>query len=146
MLIGLCTSLYPEAWNIFNARNRRPWIRDAALAVVLILSAAGSPMSQFKLKTEHFPAVGHYAKVSDMHTERLTIRISQELRRKIDQRAREAQKDPSQLVREALEEYLCPSESAYDAFKKAGLIGIVKNGPPDLSTNKKYMDGFGRSK
>ena len=81
-----------------------------------------------------------------MQTERLTIRISKDLRRKIDQRAREAQKDPSQLVREALEEYLTPSESAYDAFRKAGLIGVVKSGVPDLSTNKKHMEGFGRSK
>lgn len=25
------------------------------------------------------------------------------------------------------------------------LVGCVRGGPPDLSTNKKYMEGFGRS-
>jgi hypothetical protein len=34
-------------------------------------------------------------------------------------------------------------ESAYDAFKRAGLIGCIKDGPSDLSTNPKYMEGFG---
>ena len=78
-----------------------------------------------------------------MKGERLTIRVSRELRRKIDQRAREMRKDQSQVVRDALEEYLSPSETAHDAFKKAGLIGIAKNGPRDLSTTRTYMRGFG---
>lgn len=34
-------------------------------------------------------------------------------------------------------------DSAYDAFKRAGLIGCIKDGPSDLSTNPKYMEGFG---
>jgi hypothetical protein len=34
-------------------------------------------------------------------------------------------------------------ESAYDAFERAGLIGCIKDGPSDLSTNPKYMEGFG---
>lgn len=84
--------------------------------------------------------------MSDMEDHRLTIRISRELRRKIDQGAREMQKDQSQLVRDALEAYLSPSQNAHDAFMRAGLIGIVKKGPRDLSTNKKYMQGFGLKK
>lgn len=32
----------------------------------------------------------------------------------------------------------------YDALQESGLIGIVKDAPPDLSTNPKYMEGFGR--
>ena len=36
-----------------------------------------------------------------------------------------------------------PGESLYDALKRADLIGCVKNAPPDLSTNPKYMEGFG---
>lgn len=35
------------------------------------------------------------------------------------------------------------SESFYDAAARLGLIGCVQGGPPDLSTNPKYMDGFG---
>lgn len=34
-------------------------------------------------------------------------------------------------------------ESFYDAAVRLGLIGCVPGGPPDLSTNPKYMEGFG---
>ena len=84
--------------------------------------------------------------MSDMITDRLTIRISEQLRKKIDHRARETQMDPSKIVRDALEEYLRPSESAHEAFRKAGLIGISRKGPRDLSTNKAHMRGFGLKK
>jgi hypothetical protein len=43
---------------------------------------------------------------------------------------------------EARAEHL-KEESAYDAFRRAGLIGCIKDGPSDLSTNPKYMEGFG---
>jgi predicted DNA-binding antitoxin AbrB/MazE fold protein len=33
----------------------------------------------------------------------------------------------------------------YEVLNKAGLIGCIKNGPPDLSTNPKYMEDFGKS-
>lgn len=36
-------------------------------------------------------------------------------------------------------------ESVYDVLQRAGLIGCLQGGPPDLSTNPKYMDGFGES-
>jgi hypothetical protein len=61
---------------------------------------------------------------------------------------------PSDVVRMAFEEFETKhnglrgeagtAESAYDAFNRAGAIGSVKGGPPDLSTNLKYMEGFGR--
>jgi predicted transcriptional regulator len=81
-----------------------------------------------------------------MQAERMTIRISRDLRAKIAARAKETQKDPSQIIRDAVEEYLRPSESAYDAFAKSGLIGVVKKGSHDLSTNKKHFAGFARKK
>jgi len=34
-------------------------------------------------------------------------------------------------------------ESLFDGLKRRGLIGVVKGGPPDLSTNPKHMEGFG---
>ena len=34
--------------------------------------------------------------------------------------------------------------SFYQALKEAGMIGMIKDAPPDLSTNPKYMEGFGR--
>ena len=33
----------------------------------------------------------------------------------------------------------------FDAFDAAGLIGCVKDAPPDLSSNPKYLAGFGSS-
>jgi len=33
----------------------------------------------------------------------------------------------------------------YEAMEKAGLIGCIKDAPPDLSSNPKYMEGFGKS-
>jgi hypothetical protein len=34
--------------------------------------------------------------------------------------------------------------SLYDALNARGLIGCLKDAPPDLSTNPKYMEGFGQ--
>lgn len=33
--------------------------------------------------------------------------------------------------------------TAYEALVATGLLGCVSGGPPDLSTNPKYMEGFG---
>jgi len=52
-------------------------------------------------------------------------------------------------VREALEHYLSENrkeETAYDLLLRAGLIGFVRDAPKDLSTNKRYFKGFGKSK
>jgi len=35
------------------------------------------------------------------------------------------------------------SPTCYEVAKKARIIGMVKNAPSDLSTNKKYLEGFG---
>lgn len=36
-----------------------------------------------------------------------------------------------------------PPRTLYDALNARGLIGCI-DGPPDLSTNPKYMEGFGQ--
>lgn len=33
----------------------------------------------------------------------------------------------------------------FEMLDKAGLIGCIKDGPTDLSTNPKYMEDFGKS-
>ena len=33
----------------------------------------------------------------------------------------------------------------FEVLNEVGLIGCVKGGPPDLSTNPKHMEGFGKS-
>jgi len=78
-----------------------------------------------------------------MKAERLTVRISDDLRNRLKARAKAAGTDESEVVRLALEQYITPPMSAYEAFKKAGLIGLVRSGAKDLSTNKKHMEGFG---
>ena len=35
-------------------------------------------------------------------------------------------------------------ESFYDAASRLGFVGCITGTPPDLSTNKKYMEGFGK--
>jgi hypothetical protein len=47
----------------------------------------------------------------------------------------------------ALESYLQERNdagTAYDLAKTAGLIGRMRRGPRDLSTNKEYFEGFGK--
>lgn len=45
---------------------------------------------------------------------------------------------------------LCESDQAaptlFELLDAAGLIGYVTDAPTDLSTNPKYMEGFGKSK
>jgi len=53
----------------------------------------------------------------------------------------------SEVVREALEEHVRKArkpESAYDVAKRLGIIGIVRNAPRDLSTNRRHFRGFGK--
>jgi predicted DNA-binding antitoxin AbrB/MazE fold protein len=33
----------------------------------------------------------------------------------------------------------------FDVMNEAGLVGCIKNAPSDLSTNAKYLEGFGKS-
>ena len=82
-----------------------------------------------------------------MASDRMTIRIDPKLRRRIRERAWGDGKSESDVVRQALHEYVRntkKSESAYDIALRIGLIGSVKNAPPDLSTNKKYFKDFGK--
>jgi hypothetical protein len=80
-----------------------------------------------------------------MKVYRLSARIDEATHRKLTERARLEVKDESEIIRDALKRYLDDKvESAYDAFMRTGGIGIA-DGPPDLSTNKKYFEGFGSS-
>jgi hypothetical protein len=37
-----------------------------------------------------------------------------------------------------------PTESAHALGKRLGLYAALEDGPPDLSTNPRYMEGFGQ--
>ena len=82
-----------------------------------------------------------------MHVETLSIRLSKAERAALRSAAKKGKISQGQLVRQALLAYGVapvgkPAPSAYDLVKD--LIGKNKGGPGDLSTNPKYMDGFGR--
>ncbi len=84
-----------------------------------------------------------------MSSQRITIRISESLVKRLKKHAGMRGRPESALVREALENYLSqaqPSRSAYDLARETGLIGCVRGGPSDLSTNRKHFQGFGESR
>ena len=76
----------------------------------------------------------------------ITVKIPDELNASLELEAKARRVSKSEVVREALTEFLARqqmrSRSAYDAMKSA--CGVVKKGPPDLSTNKKYLTGNNR--
>jgi len=84
-----------------------------------------------------------------MASNRITVRVPQALTVRLRDCSRAKGTTESELVREALENYLGHSggeRSAYDLAEEAGIIGPARNGPRDLSTNKRYLKGFGKSK
>ena len=82
-----------------------------------------------------------------MHIETLSIRISKGERAALRAAARRQKISQGQVVRQALRAYgIAPREkvvpNAYELVKD--LIGRQSGGPSDLSTNPKYLEGFGR--
>jgi predicted DNA-binding protein len=95
--------------------------------------------------------------MSDMGSERITIRLPEELGGRLRHRSRIKGQTESDLVREALETYLGHSNgerSAFELAEEAGLIGFVRPGrgssvrspAKDLSTNPRHFKGFGKDR
>lgn len=81
-----------------------------------------------------------------MKQDRITVRLPTELRSRLAAAARRKGVRESDLVRGAVERQLEAEDSkqtAYDLTLAAGVIGIVHDAKPDLSTNKKHFDKFG---
>ena len=79
--------------------------------------------------------------------ERINVRVDDQVKHQLEAEARERGVNPSVIVRQALEEHFRnrkPPETCYDVAMRLGIIGSAKGLPPDLSTNPKYMEGFGR--
>ena len=84
-----------------------------------------------------------------MASDRITIRVPKNLGNRLHGRSKTSGKTPSDIVRMALETYLdagTGGASAFDAAEAAGLIGCVRGLPKDLSTNRRYFEGFGKEK
>ncbi|MFT4099995.1 MAG: CopG family transcriptional regulator [Burkholderiaceae bacterium] len=79
----------------------------------------------------------------------LTVKISPALEQKLLEAARHARLSKSELVRRALAAYVARpadgAESFVSALDQAGeLVGCFEGGPPDLASNPRHLDGFGR--
>lgn len=78
----------------------------------------------------------------------LTIKVPDELARRLEQRAKRSGRSKSSLARESIERDLDRDSaveeppSVYDLVKDD--LGCVDSGVTDLSTNPKHMEGFGR--
>jgi predicted DNA-binding protein len=87
--------------------------------------------------------------MSDMPSDRITIRVPQALGQRLRSRSRLKGLAESELVREALESYLGQSTGERPAFElaeEAGLIGCVRRALKDLSTDSRHFEGFGMHK
>lgn len=85
--------------------------------------------------------------MSDMASDRITVRVPAPLGARIRSSSRMNGQTPSDLVRVAIENYLGGSistGSAYELAEAAGLIGCVQDAPKDLSSNPRYFEGFGK--
>jgi predicted DNA-binding protein len=76
----------------------------------------------------------------------VSLKLPDNLARELERSAKRQQRGKSEIIRAALSEYLrsqkgVATTSFYDLA--SDLIGKFE-GPPDLATNPKYMEGFGR--
>ncbi len=85
--------------------------------------------------------------MSDMASNRITLRVPDALGERLRQRSRLKGKSESALVRAALEIYFERADEvrpAYELAQEAGILGCIRHAPRDLSTNRQYFEGFGR--
>jgi hypothetical protein len=76
----------------------------------------------------------------------ISLKLTETLHRKLDRAARQRGQSKSDLVRAALEQFLngARAVSAGSALEAAlPWVGCCE-GPGDLSTNPKYMEGYGQ--
>ncbi|MCB1020076.1 MAG: CopG family transcriptional regulator [Acidobacteria bacterium] len=81
-------------------------------------------------------------------TKRITVRIDDELERKLIERARAAGVSQSEALREAIRSWaeadLEMEDLSYgERLRRSGLIGCLDDAPADLSANPRHMEGFG---
>jgi Arc/MetJ-type ribon-helix-helix transcriptional regulator len=77
----------------------------------------------------------------------LSVKVPEALDRKITAAVKRRGVQKSSVVREALERYLDETHEARKGsfLDLAGdLIGCVKDAPPDLASNPKHLEGYGR--
>jgi hypothetical protein len=70
-------------------------------------------------------------------------RLSLEDRQLLDELVRDLDRTPSEIVREGLR-LVRKAHSTVSAAHRIIGTGKFRSGIPDLATNKKYLEGFGR--
>jgi Arc/MetJ-type ribon-helix-helix transcriptional regulator len=77
----------------------------------------------------------------------LSLKLPEQLDRKLSAVVKRRRARKSDVVREALERYM---EESHEIRKGSfldlarDLVGCVKDAPADLSSNPKHLDGYGR--
>jgi predicted DNA-binding protein len=77
----------------------------------------------------------------------MSLKLPSSLSIKLERAAKKLDRSKSEIVRAALEQFLNgdgPVLRPMSALELAGDIVGRCEGPPDLSTNPKYMEGYGR--
>ncbi len=79
----------------------------------------------------------------------LTIKLPAALEQQLEEATRRTHLSKSELVRRALAAYIARAEDDSGGFVSAldqagDLVGCFEGGPPDLSSNPRYMDDFGK--
>jgi Arc/MetJ-type ribon-helix-helix transcriptional regulator len=78
---------------------------------------------------------------------RISVRLDQETQQRLTDEVLATGKSESDVVRQALRTYFrkrSRPESCLELARRHRLIGCAKQLPPDLSTNRRHFEGFGR--
>lgn len=78
---------------------------------------------------------------------RISVRLDGDTRQRLDDEVQATGKKESDVVREALASYFRErpkAENCLELARRHGLVGCGKRLPPDLSTNPRHFEGFGR--
>ena len=70
------------------------------------------------------------------------VKIAPDLQARVRAYSQKQHRSPAEIVRAALDQYL-PAEGLSAADLAGDLCGCLE-GPEDLSTNPKYLEGFGK--
>ena len=74
----------------------------------------------------------------------LTIRLDETTARQLEEASSRSGRSKSDIVRDLIRNSLSYESNGLEAMSDC--VGVLKDAPADLSTNKKYLNDFGRGK
>ena len=82
-----------------------------------------------------------------MPSVRLSVELEPEIARALEDLSIERGSTVSDVIRAAVQRYLESYDesagSAFEVARRLGILGMVEDLPPDLSSDARHMDGFG---